>query len=818
MAFFARFTERAQRALLAAQKEAAAMHRNYVGTEHLLLGIMRDPGKAGTILNAVSIEQVRAVIMQMVGEGEDTANAKTMSYAPRTKKVLEQSAKEARDLGQNYVGTEHLLLALLFEREGVAAQALLRLGMNLNEAREALLRACGAGESGNEAQEPSTTPTIDQYARDLTRCAERGELDPVIGRAAEIERIMQILCRRRKNNPVLLGEPGVGKSAVAEGLAQMIVAGEVPEILRGKRLVQLDLSAMLAGAKYRGEFEERIKNAMGEVQKEGNIILFIDELHTLVGAGAGEGSLDAANILKPMLARGELQCIGATTPSEYHKKIEKDAALARRFQPVTVGEPTIDESIAILMGLRDAYEAHHKVTITNEAIEAAVRLSDRYISDRALPDKALDLIDEAASRVRLHAFTAPLDMKEQEERLEALGQEIEEAVAGENFEMAAQLRDQKKRLQTEMEERRQAWERQRDAKVGSVGEDEVAGVVSAWTGIPVKRMTEGEASRLVRLEETLHDRVIGQNEAVTAVARAVRRARAGLKDPKRPIGSFIFLGPTGVGKTELCKALAAALFGDDDSMIRMDMSEYMEKHTVSRMIGSPPGYVGFDEGGQLTEKVRRKPYSVILFDEVEKAHPDVFNILLQILEDGRLTDGQGRVVDFKNTVIVMTSNAGAHTIRKQRTMGFGGSSDTAKGYEAMKESIMGEVKQIFRPEFINRVDELIVFHELEQEDIRKIAALMLRDVAKRLESQGITLDFSEDAVALLAGEGYDPLYGARPLRRAIQRMVEDALSDEILLGNIRLGGHVTMGVIDGKLSFEQALEAAPMEETSLIGP
>ena len=815
MAFFARFTERAQRALLAAQKEAASMRRSYVGTEHLLLGIMLDPGRAGVILNAVSIDAVRAVVLQMVGEGDETSAPKSMSYAPRTKKVLEQSAKEARDLGQNYVGTEHLLLALLFEREGVAAQALIRLGMNLNEARDELLRACGS-EKPDEEQENSTTPTIDQYARDLTRCARNGELDPVIGRATEIERIMQILCRRRKNNPVLLGEPGVGKSAVAEGLAQMIVSGGVPEILRNKRLVQLDLSSMLAGAKYRGEFEERLKNAMGEVKKDGNIILFIDELHTLVGAGAGEGSLDAANILKPLLARGELQCIGATTLSDYHKKIEKDAALARRFQPVMVNEPSADESVAILMGLRDAYEAHHKVTITDEAIEAAVRLSDRYISDRALPDKALDLIDEAASRVRLHAFTAPLDMKDQEERLESLTQEIEEAVAGENFEKAAELRDHKKRLQSEMDERRAEWERQRNEKVGKVGEEEVAGVVSAWTGIPVKRMTEDEAARLVHLEDTLHSRVIGQDEAVKAVSRAVRRARAGLKDPRRPIGSFIFLGPTGVGKTELCKALAAALFGDDDSMIRVDMSEYMEKHTVSRMIGSPPGYVGFDEGGQLTEKVRRKPYSVILFDEVEKAHPDVFNVLLQILEDGRLTDGQGRVVDFKNTVIVMTSNAGAHTIRKQRTMGFGGSTDTAKGYEAMKESIMGEVKQIFRPEFINRVDELIVFHELEREDIKKIAALMLKDVAKRLEPQGISLEIGDDAVDLLASEGYDSIYGARPLRRAIQRMVEDALSDEILLGNIRLGGKVTMGVIDGKLSFEQALEEAPVEETSLI--
>ncbi len=805
MAFFARFTERAQRALVAAQKEAAAMHRNYVGTEHLLLGIMRDPGKAALILNAISEEELRATIVQMVGEGDGQTAVRSMSYAPRTKKVLEQSAREARDLGQNYVGTEHLLLALLFEREGVAAQALMRLGVDLAQARTRLLQACGADEKDGATPKESTTPTIDQYARDLTECAKNGELDPVVGRSVEIERIMQILCRRRKNNPVLLGEPGVGKSAVVEGLAQMIASGDVPEILKERRLVQLDLSAMLAGAKYRGEFEERLKNAVAEVRSDGHIILFIDELHTLVGAGAGEGSLDAANILKPMLARGELQCIGATTPSEYHKKIEKDAALARRFQPVMLEPPTIDDSIAILMGLRDAYEAHHKVTITNEAIEAAVRLSDRYISDRALPDKALDLIDEAAARVRIHAFTEPLDMQEQEERLDTLTREIEEAVSSENFEKAAELRDYKKRLQNDMTARRQEWEARRDEKNGAVGEEEVAGVVSAWTGIPVQRMTEGEAARLMRLEDTLRKRVVGQNEAVTAVSKAVRRARAGLKDPRRPIGSFIFLGPTGVGKTELCKALAEALFGDENSMIRIDMSEYMEKHTVSRMIGSPPGYVGFDEGGQLTEKVRRRPYSVLLFDEVEKAHPDVFNVLLQILEDGRLTDGQGRVVDFKNTVIVMTSNAGAHAIKKQRTMGFGSAADTAKGYEAMKAGIMDEVRQVFRPEFINRVDEMIVFHELERADIERIAALMLGDVRKRLAEQGVQLDVEPEAVALLAGEGYDPLYGARPLRRAIQRLVEDALSDELLLGNIRLGGRVRMSVIDGRLTFEQAL-------------
>jgi len=807
MAFFARFTERAQRALLAAQKEAAAMHRNYVGTEHLLLGIMRDPGKAGALLSQFDIDSMRQTILQMVGQGDGAVDAKTMSYAPRTKKVLEQSAREARDLKQNYVGTEHLLLALMFEREGVAAQALMKLGMNLTRAREELIKACGGGENTeNEPKEnESSTPTIDQYARDLTKAAKAGELDPVIGRVNEIERIVQILSRRRKNNPVLIGEPGVGKSAVVEGLAQLIVEGTIPEILKGRRVVQLDLPGMLAGAKYRGEFEERLKNAMNEVRTAGDIILFIDEMHTLVGAGAAEGSIDAANILKPMLARGELQCIGATTLSEYHKHIEKDAALERRFQPVMVGEPSKDEAIAILMGLRDRYEAHHKVRITDGAIEAAVTLSDRYISDRCLPDKAIDLIDEASSRVRIKAFTAPLDMRDQEEQMEELTKETEEAVASENFEKAAELRDQKKRLQNEMDTRRKEWEKQRNERFENVDEEHIAQIVSLWTGIPVTRMTEDEATRLLRLEAILHERVIGQEEAVKAVARAVRRARAGLKDPRRPIGSFIFLGPTGVGKTELCKALGEALFGDENSLIRIDMSEYMEKHSVSRMIGSPPGYVGYDEGGQLTERVRRKPYAVVLLDEVEKAHPDVFNVLLQILEDGRLTDGQGRVVDFKNTVIVMTSNAGAHTIKKQRSMGFGSTANSERTYEAMKDSIMDEVKLTFRPEFLNRVDELIVFHSLNEENINEIAGLMLREVSRRMEEQGMFLSFDKAAVAVLAKAGYDTQYGARPLRRAIQRQVEDALSEEILSGRIQMGEQVVISAEDDQLIFRQAL-------------
>jgi len=809
MAYYAKFTERGQRALLAAQKEAAQLGRTYVGTEHLLLGVLTEPGGAASVLKGITLDTARDEIVQILGRGEDVVQGKQMVYTPRTKKVLEQSVREARDLKQNYVGTEHILLALMREREGVAAHVLIKMGMDLSKARDELLRILtGAEDEVTGAQDSGSadTPILNQFSRDLTASARGGELDPVVGRANEIERIVQILSRRRKNNPVLIGEPGVGKSAIVEGLAQLIVEGNIPEILRGKRVVSLDLASMLAGAKYRGEFEERLKNAMGEIKKAGNVILFIDELHTICGAGASEGAIDAANILKPALARGEMQCIGATTLSEYHKHIEKDAALERRFQPVNVGEPTREESVAILKGLRDRYEAHHRVRITDEAIAAAVYLSDRYISDRCLPDKAIDLIDEAASRVRIKAFTAPPDMKEQQARLDALNKETEEAVAHEDFEKAAHLRDSKKALQNEMARRRSEWERSRNSRVEVVGEEEVAQIVGSWTGIPVSRITEDESRRLVNLEAILHERVIGQEEAVRSVSRAIRRARAGLKDPNRPIGSFIFLGPTGVGKTELCKALAEALFGDEDSMIRIDMSEYMEKHSVSRMIGSPPGYVGHEEGGQLTEKVRRKPYAVILLDEVEKAHPDVFNILLQIMEDGRLTDGQGRVVDFKNTVIVMTSNAGAHALKKQRSMGFGGSEDSARTYEAMKENIMGEVKNIFRPEFLNRVDEIIVFHALEQREIDAIARLLLRQVCARLSERGIALDVDDSALELISQAGYDIQYGARPLRRVIQRMVEDALSEEILLGRIRLGDHVRAEARDGELAFR------PVEE------
>ena len=805
---FARCNEHGRRALEAAQREAAMLGRNYIGTEHLLLGVLNDPGKAGVVLGGITLEEARNEIIDLVGRGEDEAPAKTLNYTIRSKTVLEMSAREARDLGSDAIDTEHILLALMRERAGVAAHALVKMGVDLNKAREELLRALGrsrkpenAPSEGNGKAEESDTPMLDAYARDLTRAAKNGELDPVIGRAKEIERIVQILSRRTKNNPVLIGEPGVGKSSIVEGLAQKIIDGNIPEILRGKRVVSLDLPGMLAGAKYRGEFEERLKNTMAEIRRTGNVILFIDELHTIVGAGASEGAIDAANILKPLLARGEMQCVGATTLREYHKYIEKDAALERRFQPVMVGEPTKEESVEILMGLRERYENHHKVHITDEAIRAAVMLSDRYISDRFLPDKAIDLIDEAASRVRIRTFAAPPDMKEKEKRVAELDEETRQAVKDENFEKAADLRDQKKRLLKEMEDARRDWELKREERVETVGEEEVAEIVSLWTGIPVTRMTEDEATRLMHMEEILHKRVVGQDEAIKAVARAVRRARAGLKDPNRPIGSFIFLGPTGVGKTELCKALGEALFGDEDSLIRIDMSEYMEKYSVSRMIGSPPGYVGYEEGGQLTEKVRRKPYCILLLDEVEKAHPDVFNLLLQILEDGRLTDGQGRIVDFKNCVVVMTSNAGAHAIGRQRAVGFGSAFDDERSYEAMKESIMGEVKKIFRPEFINRVDEIIVFHSLEQEHIDKIAMLMMDNVARRLKERGIDLEITPEAARTVARAGYDLQYGARPLRRAIQRLVEDALSEEILTGKIQTGEKVRVLPDGDKLEF-----------------
>ncbi len=821
MPIFARFTQQAQQMLTLAQKIAAELQQPYVGTEHLLLALLRsDASVPKAISSHMSYEslmqEMREHLEAMPQEDRTLPANGRIELSPRAKKTLENSVMESRKLGQNYVTVEHIWLALLGNDDGVAGGLLRRAGADLSQAREQILTQMrentGSGEPARRG--PGMQPLfaqrgrkgseeesfLEHFSRDLTAAAEKNELDPVIGRENEIQRIIQILIRRTKNNPVLIGEPGVGKSAVAEGLAQRIAQGNVPEMLLGKRVLSLDMGSMVAGTKYRGEFEERMKNVLEELRKAGNVLLFIDEIHTIIGAGGAEGSLDAANILKPALSRGELQCIGATTLEEYRKHIEKDAALERRFQPVTVGEPTAEEALSILCGLRDRYEAHHKVRITDEALAAAVKLSDRYIPDRFLPDKAVDLMDEAASRVRIQACTAPPDVREQEKRLEAVQIEKKEAVSHQDFEKAAALRDQERNLHREIEEKRAEWNRSQSTARDVVTEEDIAQVVSLWTGIPVNKMTEQEARRLMRLEETLHGRVIGQDEAVNVVARAIRRARAGLKDPKRPVGSFIFLGPTGVGKTELCRALGEAMFGDEDAVIRVDMSEYMEKHTVSRLVGSPPGYVGFEEGGQLTEAVRRKPYSVVLLDEVEKAHPDVFNILLQILEDGRLTDNTGRVVSFKNTVVVMTSNAGAHAAGNGRAMGFGaGIRDGERDYETMKDSVMKEVKDLFRPEFLNRVDELIVFHPLNREEIREITGLMLRQVAERLEEQEITLTWDESVIEKLAEEGYDPKYGARPLRRLIQRTVEDTLSEELLTGRIALGQQVMLTVKDGKV-------------------
>ena len=806
MDFFAKFTEGAKNALKHAEEKARELGHNYVGTEHLLLGLIcENEGAAANLLGMMDIteEEVVQDVVMLIGKG-DYAFTQGFGYTPRSKKILELSVALSKHMGQSYVGTEHILMALIKEKEGVAYKILNDIGTDLAELERGVLNVMGEKPDADEddGAKNKKTPKLDKFGRDLTKAAKDGELDPVIGRAQEIERITQILSRRTKNNPVLIGEPGVGKSAIAEGLAQRIVDGNVPELLRNKRVVTLDLAGMIAGTKYRGEFEDRLKDALKELKESGSVVLFIDEMHTIVGAGAAEGAMDAANILKPALARGEIQVVGATTYDEYRKNIEKDAALERRFQPVTVGEPTNEETLEILKGIRDKYEAHHKVKITDEALAAAVELSDRYISDRFLPDKAIDLMDEAASKVRLSLYVAPPDLKELEEKVFKIRKEKEQAITHQKYEKAADLRDEEKSIEKEMKSLKNEWEKDTKQHEGQVTEKEIAEIVSSWTHIPIVKLTEDEAQRLLNLEATLHRRVIGQNEACVAVSKAIRRSRAGLKDPRRPVGSFIFLGPTGVGKTELSRALAEAMFGDEEAMIRLDMSEYMEKHAVSKLIGSPPGYVGFDDGGQLTEKIRRHPYSVLLLDEIEKAHPDVFNILLQILEDGRLTDSRGRVIDFKNCVIIMTSNLGAHGTDTKNKIGFAVAAGDG-GYQSMKEEILEELKRMFRPEFINRIDDTIVFHKLSPDHIKDIVKLMLNDVISRLDKKQIHLEYSDESVDFLAKEGFDDRYGARPLRRMIQQTVEDELSEEILDGRISIGDTVQMVKKDGKLAFNK---------------
>ncbi|NLT94082.1 MAG: ATP-dependent Clp protease ATP-binding subunit [Clostridia bacterium] len=804
---FERFTERAQKVLYYAQEEARNLKYPAIGTEHILLGLLREGegvGAKALMALGIDLQKVRETVTKLVNIGQEEVESMELGFTPRAKKVLGLAQDEAIRWGVSYVGTEHILLGLIREGEGVAAQVLLNLGANPDKIRRQVLAFLGGmpandpgeinrkqGSKGGGA--PTKTPTLDEFGRDLTNLARENKIDPVIGRQKEIERVIQVLSRRTKNNPVLIGEPGVGKTAIAEGLARKIVEGNVPEVLKGKRVVALDMGSLVAGSKYRGEFEERLKKVMDEIRQAGNVILFIDEMHTLIGAGAAEGAIDAANILKPALARGELQTIGATTLDEYRKYVEKDAALERRFQPIQVDEPTKEEAIEILLGLRDRYEAHHSVQITDEAIKAAVELSDRYITDRFLPDKAIDLIDEASSKVRLQVQTAPPNLKELEEEIERLSKEKEAAVMAQEYEKAAEIRDLEQKKMKELEDKREHWKNESISKTQTVTAEDIANIVSSWTGIPVSKLAQEETEKLLKMEEILHQRVISQEEAIKAVCRAIRRARSGLKNPKRPIGSFIFLGPTGVGKTELARALAEALFGNEDALIRIDMSEYMEKHAVSRLVGAPPGYVGYDEGGQLTEAVRRKPYSVVLLDEIEKAHPEVFNILLQVLEDGRLTDSKGRTVDFRNTVLIMTSNVGASSIKQAGTMGFTQPS-ADDSYKAMKERVLDALKKSFRPEFLNRIDETIVFHALEKEDIKKIAGLMLKEIEGRLKENDIKLEVKEEAKDILVKEGFDPVYGARPLRRAIQKLIEDPLADEMLKGTYKAGMTVVVDV------------------------
>lgn len=811
MAMFGRFTERAQRAILLSQEEAKRIKHNYVGTEHLLLGLIaEDQGVAAQALKqqGIDLESAREETIKAVGEGAE--DQELLGFTPRTKRIFELSFLEARNLGHSYVGTEHMILGLLAEGEGVAVVILKKLGADIEKIKSTVLSMITeSNKKGGAAQRQNVnknTPSLNKYATDLNKMSEDGKIDPVIGRMKEIERVVQILSRRTKNNPVLIGEPGVGKTAIAEGLAQKIVEGNVPDIILDKRIFALDLPGMIAGAKYRGEFEERLKSIMAELQKQKDVILFIDEMHTIVGAGAAEGAIDASNILKPVLARGELQIIGATTIDEYRKHIEKDSALERRLQPITVEEPNVEDTVQILMGLRDRYEAHHKVKITDDALNAAAELSHRYINDRFLPDKAIDLIDEAASKIRVNSYKAPVELKDLEEKLEELQQEKEEAINTQNYEKAAGLRDEERKIKEELSSNKAKWEQEKQTSNLVVGYDEIANIVSDWTSVPVTRMTTEESERLLNLENELHKKVVGQDQAVDALSNAVRRARVGLKDPDKPIGSFIFVGPTGVGKTFLTKALAEALFGDEDAMVRIDMSEYMEKHSVSRLIGSPPGYVGYDEGGQLTEAVRRKPYSVILFDEIEKAHPDVFNVLLQILDDGRLTDSKGKTVDFKNTVIIMTSNVGATSIKKQNVLGFATSTGEGKEeYERMKETISEELRRTFRPEFLNRLDEVIVFHSLKEEQIRSIVDIMIKDLEMRLKKRDIDIMVTDETKEFIADQGFDAQYGARPLERTIRKMIEDQLAEEILRGNISKDEKIKIDYDGEKLAFSKGL-------------
>lgn len=815
---FKGFTEKANKALNIAIESAEEMRHNYVGTEHILYGLVKEgSGVAATALNECGVtEDALREKLESINGTMSLVELTPDDFTPRTKRVLRAAVIISSKTGYTYVGTEHLLLAILSESDSYAVAFLEELGVSVERLAQAVSKGMqGGADDGFGGFENESAPNgsqkggsaLDKFGRDLTQAAKNGEIDPVIGREKEIQRVIQILSRRTKNNPVLIGEPGVGKTAVAEGLALEIAKGNVPEILKDKRVVSLDLTGMVAGAKYRGDFEERIKAAIDEVKKSKNTILFIDELHTIVGAGAAEGSADAANILKPSLARGDFQVIGATTLNEYRKYIEKDAALERRFQPVKVGEPTPEQAVQILKGLRDSYEAHHKVKITDEAINAAVTLSSRYIADRYLPDKAIDLIDEGASKVRLASLTSPDNVKELEDEIADYEKEKASAINEQDFERAARLRDEQKELQTKLDDAKKKWQEQQKGNSGEVTAEDIAKIVSEWTGIPVVQLTKEESERLLNMENVLHERVIGQSEAVTAIAKAIRRGRVGLKDPKRPVGSFIFLGPTGVGKTELCKALAEAMFGDENAMLRLDMSEYMEKHTVSKLIGSPPGYVGFEEGGQLTEKVRRKPYSVVLFDEIEKAHPDVFNMLLQILEDGRLTDSQGRTVDFKNTIIIMTSNVGARLItEKQSSLGFNSENENAEESEKkdIKELVTGELRKVFRPEFLNRVDDIIVFNKLNKDEIKQIAVKMLKTLENRLDKMNIKISFTDNAISEIADKGFDENYGARPLRRAIQNEIEDPLSEQMLEGKVKDGAVVTCDFADGQFTFTTA--------------